>query len=176
MVYHLTLEKGAITYKDGIYSGSSPESVWSPFNPSENGGWQDGDELQVVCTFDLNPNTDPLPPASQYAGLSVGACNTTNDTKKAKLINKARTLNYGNKGQLLDDAITESDSASDNNIFYKATNEKVTIQLQPTSRGILSNYVYKWSMVYNGSNTVANGDQVEIIFGYGDPQVVDVDS
>lgn len=175
--YHLTLDKAAITYKDGIYTGAAPEAVWSPFDPNQSSGWQDGDQLVVVCTFDLTPDTTPLPAAKYYAGLAVGACSAGSSNVIQGLINQARSLGYGNKGQLLGDNVTRSDTATNGEIFYDATPEKVTVALTPSSRGTLTNYKYKWTMTYNGNNNiVSGGDDVEIVFGYGDPHVGDQDS
>ncbi|MEM7037608.1 MAG: hypothetical protein AAF570_11565 [Bacteroidota bacterium] len=174
MIYHLTLEQGAITLRNGIYTGSSTQSVWSPFNPNDNGGWQNGDELNVVCTFNLNPHVTPKPPAIDYAGLCVGACNSTNSDEVASLESQARTLPRGNKGTLLGNGITTEDSTSSTAIFYNAKPYTATVQLEPTSRGSLVDYVYKWTMIFNGSNTITNGTNTEIIFGYGDPQTTEV--
>lgn len=174
MVYHLTLEKGAITYRNGIYRGSSTQAVWSPWNPLETGGWKAGDQLSVVCTFNLNPDVNPKPPAKEYVGLCVGACNSTNSDEVNKLENQARQLPLGTKGALLGSNITKSDSPGDSAIFYKAGPTAITIQLEPTSRGQLENYIYKWVMNYNAANTVASGKEVEIVFGYGDPQHTEV--
>jgi len=176
MKYHLTLPKGAITLRNGIYRGSSTEAVWSPYNPIETGGWEPGDQLEVICTFNLNPDVNPKPPAREYAGLCVGACNSTNQTAVQALESQARSLGLGNKGQLLGTHISTADTAQDSDIFYKSGPTAVTIQLQPTSRGVLENYIYKWNLHYNGGNTVAPGNEVEIVFGYGDPQFSEVDS
>lgn len=177
MDYHLTLPKGLITLRNGIYQGSHTEAVWSPFNPIETGGWQNGDTLAVVCSFNLNPNVSPKPPANQYAGLCAGACNATNQGAVNSLIAQAKSLPLASPGKLLGNGIsTATSSPPATALFYKCVATTGTFALQPTSRGTLTNYVYRYVMTYNGSNTVANGNQVEIVFGYGDPMDSEVDS
>lgn len=174
MIYNLTLEKGAITLHNGIYTGSSPEAVWSPADPKTLGGWQDGDQLHVVCTFDLNPDVNPKPNASQYYGLVVGACN---DADSATIKQYENVAYWSQKqGQILGNHITTANSGSSNDIFYSAVSESGTFPLTPSSRGTLNNLIYKWVMTYNGSNTVADGDHVELVFGYGDPMHDEQDS
>ena len=164
--YHLTLPKGLITYRN-----SNTKAVWSPCNPNDIQGWNQGDILIINCTLDLNPaNVDPMPPSDEYVGLCAGACNS-NDTDTIKeLIEEARNIRYPNPGELLgfNEAITTETTANPENIFYCATEITGTFPLKPSSRGVLENYVYHRRMVYKGKNTVADGNSVEIVFGYGD--------
>lgn len=174
MIYNLTLEKGAITLRNGIYTGSSTDAVWSPGNPKSLGGWKDGDELHVVCTFDFNPDVNPKPNASQYYGLVVGACNDTDGPTIRQYENVAYWAQK--KGQILGNHITTSNSKSGNVIFNNAVSTTGTFPLSPSSRGTLNNLIYKWVMTYNGDNTIADGDHVELVFGYGDPMHNEQDS
>jgi hypothetical protein len=176
MTYHLTLPQGLITFRNGMYQGSNTQAVWSPCNPNEAGGWQNGDILIVSCSFNLNPSMPTPPPAREYAGLCAGACNATNQTAVTGLINQAKGLPFSTPGRLLGSGITTSATAAATNLFYNATSVTGTFPLRPASRGTLTNYVYQWTMTYNGSNTVANGNTVEIVFGYGDPMDSEVDS
>ena len=167
--YHLTLPKGLITFRNGIYRGSHTEAVWSPANPKDLGGWQDGDTLIVTCSFNLNPEIPSPPPHTDYVGLCAGACNSTNTSEVNSLIRTARSLGFPNPGELVGNGISTSSSRSASAIFYKCTSKIGTFPLQPPSRGTLTNYVYQYEMLYNGQNTVASGTEVEVVFGYGDP-------
>jgi len=178
--YNLTLQKGAIKVRNGIFTGSSTEAVWSPVNPNENGGWKDADTVTVVCTFNLNPNISPQPSSNNYAGLCVGACSDQDKTGINFLIKQAQGIFVPNPGQLLTygapSTITEDSTPADGNIFYGAQSTVGTFSLTPSSRGILTNYIYQWQLIYNGSNLVAPNGNVELVFGYGDPQFSDTDS
>ncbi len=169
MHYTLTLEKGTITLRNHVYHGSSTQASWTPFNPNEIGGWQDGDELIVLANFNLNPTNVPPPPSSSYVGLSAGACNATNQTAIDALVLAAKRQPLRATGSLLG-GITESSQRSDSAIFYQAASETFTVTLSG-NRGSLNNYKYKWTMVYNGDNTVASGTETELVFGYGDPMI-----
>ena len=172
MRYQLTLPKGAITLRNHIYTGSQTDMIWSPVNPIKKGGWKDGDTLSVTCTFNLTPETDPLPNSTEYVGLSAGACNSNDTGKVNALIQAAKSLPLKSKGALLG-GITKNKSPEPQDIFYAATFESATFQLEPASRGELKDYIYHWEMKYNGANTVTDGDHVEIVFGYGDPMESD---
>ncbi len=174
ITYHLTLDKAAITYKNGIYTGKAPKTFWSPINPdSSSDGWQDGDKLSIVCTFNLNPDVTPQPGANDYEGLSVGACKAGSDDDP-KLIELAKSLVLPNVGQILTlDAnkptiVTEADNPPDTAIFYNAIKSTYTYTLNNGDK--LKNYIYKWVMTYNGKNIVTTGTNVEIVFAYGDPR------
>lgn len=170
MHYTLTLQKGTITLRNNIYSGSDTEAVWTPFNPIENGGWQDGDQLIVLATFNLNPqNVNPMPPSYDYVGLSAGACSSSDQSAIDSLRRAASSQPLRSTGALLG-GITESTQRSDSCIFYQATSESFTVTLS-NNRGTLTNYKYKWTMVYNGDNTVSTGSETELVFGYGDPMI-----
>lgn len=173
MHYLVTLPQGSITItRNNTFVGSQTAAAWAPFNPDNAGGWNDGDTLSVVCTYNLNPGTTPLPPASEYWGLCVGACSASNQAGVTALKSLAYRLPSTDQvGALLGTNISVSASPNPQDIFYGATSATTTIPLKPPSRGTLTNYVYKWTMTYNGSNTVVtSGDDVEIVYGYGDPQ------
>lgn len=185
MEYTLTLPKGAITKtRNGIYQGSTTEAQWAPFNPNDrlapNKGWQPGDTLSVVCTFNLNPpGVTPPPPAKEYVGLCAGACATDNPSEIAKLIKEATRITTPAPGRLVGNGIelkpqTPTAPAA-TSIFYNAVATTQTVVLSG-SRGTLTDYVYKWTMEYNAANTVATGTTVEIVFGYGDPMNSEVQS
>lgn len=178
MEYHLTLPQGTITLRNHIFTGSETQGSWSPFNPNNLGGWKDGDTLTVVCTFNLNPDLNPLPSASEYWGLCVGACAATDNSQVQSLLNQARGLSSRYRtGALLGNYITTETDANYSYIFYKATSTAVTVDLQPSSRGTLTNYIFRWDMTYNGNNrVVSSGDDVELVYGYGDPQYGDDES
>lgn len=181
MQYSLTLPKGVIVVRGGIFTGSNTTAIWSPCNPNELGGWLDGDQLTVVCTFNLNPPISPQPGAGEYAGLCAGACSDTDKVGVAALISQATSLFVPNPGQLLStngiSQITSNPTATADNIFYNAQSTTGNFTLTPASRGTLSNYIYQWTMTYNGNNTVvSDGTHVEIVFGYGDPMNSEVDS
>jgi len=173
MHYVVTLPQGDITItRNHTFVGSHTSAAWAPFNPDNAGGWKDGDTLTVVCTFNLNPDISPLPVASDYWGLCVGACSASNQAEITDLENLAYMLPFSDRvGALLGSNISSSSSATSQDIFFGATSTATTIALSPSSRGTLTNYVYKWVMTYNGSNTVvSSGTDVEIVYGYGDPQ------
>jgi hypothetical protein len=176
MIYHLTLPKGLITFRHGIYQGSNTQAVWSPCNPTDNGGWQNGDTLMVSCSFNLNPNIAVPPPSSEYAGLCAGSCSGKDQTTINALIAQAQAIYVPTPGQLLGNGITTSATPADSNLFYNAASVTGTFVLKPAGRGTLPNYIYQWTMTYNGTNTVADGNDVEIVFGYGDPMNSEVDS
>lgn len=181
MEYHLTLPQGTISVRNGIFKGSQTNVIWSPCNPNEMGGWMDGDELNVVCTFNLNPPISPLPGAGEYAGLCVGSCSDQDATGIAQLVAEAQQILVPNIGQLLGTSsgqqITTNATPAAGNIFYNAQPTSGDFPLTPSSRGSLSGYIYKWVMYYNGSNTVVpGGSNVEIVFGYGDPMWSETDS
>lgn len=181
MEYHLTLPQGTISVRNGIFQGSQTNVIWSPCNPNEMGGWMDGDELNVVCTFNLNPPITPLPGSGEYAGLCVGACSDQDTTGITQLITEAQQIYVPNVGQLLGTSsgqqITTNATPASGNIFYNAQSTSGDFPLTPSTRGTLSNYIYKWVMFYNGSNTVVpSGSNVEIVFGYGDPMWSESDS
>lgn len=175
MEYSLTLPKGAITKtRKGIYQGSNTEAQWAPFNPNLNGGWKSGDTLDVICTFNINPPGITPPPAGEYVGLCAGACHINSPIEIAKLIREATSIGSGNPGKLVGNGIVKG-AKTDSAIFYNAVATTHTIVL-PNGRGTLTNYVYKWAMTYNDTNTVATGEDVEIVFGYGDPMNSEVES
>lgn len=164
MRYHLTLPKGQIKLRGNVFVGSNTEGEWSPVNPMKLGGWKKGDELTVTCTFNTQPEGLPrLPDANEYFGLSVAALN--NPTEQ-EIQNEIRKVKSFSAGQALD-GITNSDNPA-NSIFYKAKSETVNIPLQPSSRGTIQNIVYDWHMVYTG-NEGLDPNNIELIFGYGDP-------
>lgn len=171
--YNIILGKGHITYRNGIYKGSDHNSViWTPANPESQGGWSDGDTLTAYITLDVNPNVSPQPGANEYVGLCIGACSASNQTAVNALIREAETILTPNVGKLLGSHISTSSSKSDTAIFYNASNETHTVTLHNGQK--LNNYITSWTMTYNGSNTVvSSGDDVEIVFGYGDPQEAD---
>lgn len=175
--YTLTLLPGAITNRDGIYKGSSTEAVWSPCNPIDLGGWNDGDELVVTCTLNLNPDIPNPPSSNWYVGLCAGACPASEKNQIDALISEAQKIITPNIGELLGTHISTDKLATENTIFYDAIAKVGTFELSPASRGVLKNYIYGWTLKYNGKNTVVeNGSDVEIVFGYGDPQQCEVDS
>lgn len=180
--YNIFLGKGKITYRNGIFKGSDHNSViWSPVNPETQGGWQDGDTLTAVITLDVNPDTgsnpttgqpNPQPGANEYVGLCVGACSASNTSDVTCLISEAEAIIAPNVGKLVGTHISTSQSESDSAVFYNATSMTHTVTLNNGQK--LENYVTSWTMTYNGNNTVVSGgDDVEIVFGYGDPNEAD---
>lgn len=156
-VYTLTLDK-------------SGNSSWSPHDPNEYAGWLDGDQLIINCSFNTNPSgPNPLPPASDYNGLSLGAgCNADQAGINA-LLSQIQGLS-GTTGQLIGSGITSSpNNTSGAVIFYNAQSAVIqSIQLQPDTRGTLTDFIYQWKMIYNGKNTIVNNErQAAIVFGYG---------
>lgn len=158
--YHSGTNYTLLLNSDGSHS-------WSPNNPNEQAGWFDGDTLEIVGTFDLNPNVDPLPNANEYVGLCLGATNNNDTTAMDDLLAKASSLPTGTTGSLLGTGIT-SGAKTDATVFYNATSKVLpSLQLSPSSRGTLENLVYKWNMTYNGTNTVVNTNrEVALVFGY----------
>lgn len=173
--YYLVLKKGKITNRHGIYQGSMHDAVsWAPANPDTQSGWQDGDTLIVLCQFAVNPNVNPQPGANEYVGLCAGACKI--GTQEVQILeNEAYRIPTPNPGKLLGSGITTNTTPAADNIFYAATPQKVDVTLN--NGQTLVQYVHTYSMTYNGANTVVgNGNEVEIVFGYGDPQEADVES
>lgn len=180
MHYHLTLPMGSIKVRNHLFYGSQTIGQWSPFPPDVAGGLQDGDTLTVVCTFNLNPDISPQPPAHEYVGLCVGACAKSNPAAATALLTQAQRITLGtpaSKGSLLGTTIsTASSRPSASFMFYAAQGSVMPAVTLGNNRGTLSQYIYRWTMTYNGQNTVAqNGDDVEIVYGYGDPQSGEVD-
>lgn len=172
MKYTLTLPKGQIKFKHNLFVGSTTAGQWAPMNPAVNGGWKDGDILQVSCTYNLNPKINPLPPASAYEGLVVGALNNATQAQ----INALMQSIIGTwSGGTVVAGITTSRSPGPGDIFYGAAAQKFSAPLKPSSRGKLTNLVYEWTMTYNG-NGGFNPDNVELVFGYGDPQDSETDT
>lgn len=169
MDYVLILPEGAITENRGKFVGSKTVGIWSPHNPDYNGiGWQAGDTLTVVATFNLNPNTPTLPPASEYYGLSCAALNDPTPSGISNIENWLKGQAAGVAG-----AGITTNTTPDNNtdIFFNAVPYRTNIQLQPSSRGTISNIVYKWTMDYNANYVGVNPLNVELIYGYGDPML-----
>jgi hypothetical protein len=175
MRYQLTLPKGAIKRRGTVYIGSHTDMIWSPVNPEDNGGWKNGDILSVTCSFNLNPDVNPKPPSYDYGGLCAGACNSGDSSAVAALIRAAKNLPLRTTGVLLNSGMTTNTTPASDNIFYGATYEAATFHLERTypNNKTLVNYKYHWEMIFNGANTVADGENVEIVFGYGDPMESD---
>jgi len=181
MQYTLTLPAGVITVRNGIYKGSNTQAQWAPCNPLQNGGWKAGDTLLVTCTLNLSPNVNPMPPSTDYAGLCAGACAANNQAAVNALTALAVNLPIPNPGQLLGTGITTSATAIPSAIFYNciATTGTFVLPAPPPNRGTLTNYIYQYSMAYNAGNTITGaggGNNVEIVFGYGDPMNSEVDT
>jgi len=187
MEYHLTLDQGTITESDTgrgrTFTGSGTSASWSPFNPllAKPSGWQEGDKLFVTCSFNLSPTQDGndiYPPANEYNGLVAGACLNSNAEEIAKLKQDAHNIPGGDPGQLIGSGITKATTKSANAIFYSAKPLTFTTALKPISknRGTLTNFIYKWEATFNRDNTVADGEHVELVFGYGDPMHCEVNS
>jgi C1A family cysteine protease len=140
-------------------------STWSPHNPNDAAGWMNGDTLTITCAFNIN--AAGLPDAASYNGLSVGAASIQDPTTVNALLSQAQQLS-GTAGQLLGTGIVTG-GASDTTLFYNAQSTIIpVINLQPASRGSLTNFVYQWTMTYNGNNTVvANERQPVLVFDYG---------
>lgn len=172
MKYTLTLPKGQISFKHNLFIGSTTAGQWAPMNPAVNGGWKNGDILQVSCTYNLNPNIHPLPSASAYEGLVVGALN---NATKAQIDALMRRIISTWSGGTVVAGITTNGSPGPGDIFYAAKAEKFSAPLSPPSRGTLTNLVYEWTMTYNGGGGY-NPNNVELVFGYGDPQESETDT
>ena len=119
MNYFLTLPKGAITVDRGQFVGSKTVGIWSPFNPLRNNGWQQGDTLTIVATFNLYPeNLAPsFPPASAYFGLSVAALNKSTQAQINRVI---RSLSGQSAGVVGQGITTNSTPDNSTDIFYNA--------------------------------------------------------
>ena len=177
--YHLTLPKGTITKSHGeMYHGSHTTAVWAPYNPLTVGGWKKGDTVEIMCTFNLEPdNLDKKdwPPAKNYNGLCVGACMASDKAAVTQLIASAKRLALGNKGQLIGSHITKANKKSYNDIFYNAQLTILpNIELNPSNRGTLTGLVYEWTLTYNDEQDVASPKDIELVFGYGDPMAAEV--
>jgi len=172
MKYTLTLPKGQISFKHNLFVGSTTQGQWAPTNPEQQGGWANGDILQVSCTFNLNPPISPLPAASDYEGLVVGALNDPTPQQIEAL--KNQIISTWSGGTVVA-GITENSSPGSGDIFYNAQPQSFTTQLTPSSRGTLTNLVYEWTMAYNGAGGF-DPRNIELVFGYGDPQDSEVDT
>lgn len=181
MNYTLTEPKGQIVFRNNLFHGSQVEGNWSPFNPEQNQGWQDGDTLTVTCTFNLYPNGTKGPDfvgpnANQYMGLCVGALNKPTPGQIQNLKSRISGARIGN-GKLFD-GITTNATPSDNDIFYAAVSTALgtsqTLEGNDqygSPRGTISgDLIYQWTMQYNASSNFDPTD-IEIIFGYGDPMI-----
>lgn len=186
--YILTLPIGKITlgpngkFNGQVFNSGDLKNAWSPSNPNTNGGWQQGDKLIVVCGFHtaeiINPETNqPYPtqptPADFY-GLSVAAL--YNPTKQD--IRNAENQLARNQAGTVGTGITENSAPSASDLFFNAKSSKEDVWLQPTSRGELKDIVFMWTMDFNSGYVPRNGsefdtDKVDLIFGYGDPNVGD---
>jgi C1A family cysteine protease len=155
--------QGGNTYTVSLDNAGN--STWSPHNPNDAAGWLDGDTLTITCAFNTNPTG--LPAAASYNGLSIGAASSQAPADVTALLTQAQQLS-GSKGQLLGIGITAG-AARGAAVFYNAQSAIIpVINLQPASRGSLINFVYQWTMTYNGNNTVvANERQPALVFGYG---------
>lgn len=200
--YVLTLNAGKINFVEGavrgqMFEGSETTANWSPMNPKMRGGFKDGDILRVVATFNLSPENlekegKPWPPASNYVGLSVGACLDSDEGRIQELLGKARALPYEHNGHLLGGILPDESDPEfhegpyqdhhgddpNNYIFLhaKGTRFGAPVPLEKNQynehdRGELpGSLVYKWEMIFNGHNNIdPTGKEVELIFGYGDP-------
>lgn len=207
--YILSLDKGVITMTDGpivggvrghMYQGSTAAGSWSPYNPKNNPdamggpGFKHGDTLTVHADFNFDPENISLadrPPATQYVGLSVGACHAENHDKVEELRRIAHSLPLQNSGHLLGGIFPsnkdaeheyevgvfgqtqeEFDGHPNNYIFVTATASRYpTLPLTPAARGsIPEKTVYQWRMVFNENNIIdSTGQHIELVFGYGDP-------
>jgi C1A family cysteine protease len=154
---------GGTTYTLSL--DNSGNSTWSPHNPNENAGWLDGDKLVITCSF--NTTATGNPPATAYNGLSIGAACNQDQTNLNALLTQVQSLS-GTTGQLAGTGITNG-AAGDAAIFYNAQSAIIpSIPLKPSSRGSLTNFIYQWTMTYNGNNTVVNNEtQAALVFGYG---------
>jgi len=164
--YRLTLPIGQIHFKNNLWIGSQTTANFLPWNPEVVGGWKTGDTLQVMCAFDLNPNITPLPPATEYQGLVVGALN---NPTAAEIRALKQTITGTWSGGTVQAGITTNSSPGATDIFYNATSLSAPpLQLTPSSRGTLPSLVYEWTMTYNASGNF-NPNGIELVFGYGDP-------
>ena len=168
MNYFLTLPQGAITVNRGQFVGSHTVGIWSPFNPVHNNGWQEGDTLTIVATFNLYPeNLAPnFPRAFEYVGLSAAALNRPTRERINQVIGQLMRPSRGTVAE----GITENSTPNNaTDIFYNVVSETETISLQPSSRGTIQNLVYQWKMDYNSNYENVDPMDIELIFGYGDP-------
>ncbi|THV22953.1 C1 family peptidase [Peteryoungia ipomoeae] len=147
---------------------SSGDATWSPHDPNTYVGWLQGDSLKITAAFNLNPNVTPLPPASSYNGLSLGAVSRGNTAGVSSLMSSIQALT-GSTGVPVGTGVSLG-AAANAAIFYNATPSTLTlpITLQPSTRGALSGLNYAWTLTYNAANTViGNQRQVMIGVGYG---------
>lgn len=183
--YVLTLPVGQITrnadgtFRGQLFDSQKLESAWSPTSPENNGGWKAGDKLMVVCGFhtsklkDYPDNEQPTP--SDFFGLSVDALY---DPTQQEIISAENTLKRKSSG-IVGSGITVNSTPNNNtDVFYKAISYTENVNLQPASRGTITDIVYMWSMDFN-SNFNNNGKgnidtlKMELIFGYGDPMIAE---
>ena len=174
--YILSLPKAAIAIRNKIYVGAAPEAVWIPCNPDTE-GWKKGDTLTVACHINTDPGLGANNPGpDEYAGLVVGACYAKDETAISALENQAHRLLLPNVGQLLNlspATIIKTELPEENSdiIFYDATSTAKNFKLSH-DKGTLNGYIYKWTMKYN--HNYKHNNEVEIVFGYGDPHCGEV--
>jgi hypothetical protein len=140
---------------------------------------------------DPNYNDKYNPPASEYVGLTVGACADGNKNEIKILTDKVRLLPLGNVGTIVNvnnkkptiiTCALEESQNPDSVLFYNATSTMFTFTIAPPIKpgegNKLKDYIYQWEMQFNHENTLgANGvalTLLDIVFGYGDPHVGDV--
>jgi len=173
------------TFRGQIFDSSESEKFWAPQSPEFNGGWDAGDKLIVTCGFHtaeiIDPSTGqpyPLneqPVPSDFYGLSVDGLY---DPTAQQLQRAERNLKSQSAG-IVGPGITTSATPNNNtDIFYNAQSFSEDVQLQPASRGTIPNIVYMWTMDFNANfnnNGAGNVNtlEIELLFGYGDPMLVE---
>ncbi len=172
--YYLTLPKGTITKSHGeIYQGSDTNAVWSPFNPLTVGGWKEGDTVEIMCTFNLEPGRTPeekWPRVRRCGGLLIGACKASDKSVVQALISRAKSRRLDNPGEILNDHITTDGRDSCDYLFNHAQSTSLPdTPLSPESRGTLNHLIYVWKLTYNAKQTVAEPTDIELFLGYGNP-------
>lgn len=169
--YTLTEPKGQITFRDKKWYGSKVEGHWAPYNPNIVGGWKDGDTLTVSVTFNVDPTMppgQPQPPASQYYGLCVAALNEPTE-QEIEAVDKKMSGSTGRSGGLFGGITTSAIAGS--NIFYNAKSTPLGASVPVAGGGNLSaTLIFMWTMQYNAKGGF-NAQDIELIFGYGDPMI-----
>lgn len=174
MNYTLTVPMTAPASGQGCWFGSSNEAHWFPARPSAFGGLKDGDDVTVTCSFDLTPQSNNSPAYWAYRGLTVGSCPVA-DRERCGQLSVAAAEISATGGLISGGHITQAVAPTGQDIFYNALGLQTPTIPLGRERGTIGSIYYQWTMTYNGANDlVADGNKVEIVFGFGSGKSTDV--